>query len=52
MLTDIMLRGEMDGMEAAEEIHTNFGVTVVYVTAHADETTLERVKCTEPMGFP
>ncbi|HVN22615.1 MAG TPA: PAS domain S-box protein [Syntrophorhabdales bacterium] len=51
VLMDIMLKGEMDGIEAAEQIHANLGVPVVYVTAHADETTLQRAKRTEPMGY-
>ena len=51
VLMDIMLKGEMDGIEAAEQIHSKFNVPVVYVTAHADETTLQRAKRTEPMGY-
>jgi PAS domain S-box-containing protein len=51
VLMDIMLKGEMDGIEAAEQIHSRFNVPVVYVTAHADETTLQRAKRTEPMGY-
>ena len=51
VLMDIMLKGEMDGIDAAEQIHSKFSVPVVYVTAHADETTLQRAKRTEPMGY-
>ncbi len=51
VLMDIMLKGEMDGIEAAEQIHSKLSVPVVYVTAHADETTLQRAKRTEPMGY-
>jgi PAS domain S-box-containing protein len=51
VLMDIMLKGEMDGVDAAEQIHSKFSVPVVYVTAHADETTLQRAKRTEPMGY-
>jgi PAS domain S-box-containing protein len=51
VLMDIMLKGEMDGIEAAEQIHSKFSIPVVYVTAHADETTLQRAKRTEPMGY-
>ncbi len=51
VLMDIMLKGEMDGIEAAEQIHSKLSVPIVYVTAHADETTLQRAKRTEPMGY-
>ncbi len=51
VLMDIMLKGEMDGIDAAEQIHSKLSVPVVYVTAHADETTLQRAKRTEPMGY-
>lgn len=48
---DIVLRGEGDGIEAAEEIRKRFDVPVVYVTAYADNGTLERAKLTEPFGY-
>ncbi|MBP1731180.1 MAG: putative sensor protein, partial [Deltaproteobacteria bacterium] len=51
VLMDIMLKGEMDGIETAGQIKTKHNIPVVYVTAHADETTLQRAKRTEPMGY-
>jgi hypothetical protein len=51
VLMDIMLRGDMDGVEAAQQIRTEFNVPVVYLTANADETTLRRAKQTEPFGY-
>jgi len=51
VLMDIRLSGEMDGIDAAEQIRDQFDVPVVYLTAYADETTLERAKLTEPFGF-
>ena len=51
VLMDIRLRGHMDGVEAAERIHTRFDIPVVYLTAHADESTLQRAKLTEPYGY-
>jgi len=46
ILMDIKLKGEMDGIEAAEIIHDRFDIPVVYLTAFADEETLERAKIT------
>jgi len=51
VLMDIMLQGEMDGVGAAEQIRRNYDVPVVYLTAYADEVTLERAKITEPFGY-
>ncbi|MBU7019373.1 MAG: response regulator [Theionarchaea archaeon] len=50
-LMDIVLRGEIDGIAAAERLRTQFGIPVIYVTAHADEKTLGRAKMTEPYGY-
>lgn len=51
VLMDIMLEGEMDGVDTAEEIRTSFHIPVVYLTAHSDEATLQRAKITEPLGY-
>ncbi|NPE31107.1 response regulator [Methanococcoides sp. SA1] len=51
VLMDIMLKGEMDGIEVADEIRKRFSIPVVYLTAHSDEKTLERAKLTEPYGY-
>jgi CheY-like chemotaxis protein len=51
VLMDIRLKGAMDGIEAAEEIRDRFGIPVVYLTALADEDTLQRAKATEPYGY-
>ena len=37
VLMDIMLKGEMNGIEAAGQIRSQFNVPVVYLTAYADE---------------
>ena len=51
VLMDISLGGGIDGVEAARRIREQSGTPVVYVTAYADDATLERVKRTEPAGF-
>ncbi|HEC78750.1 MAG TPA: PAS domain S-box protein [candidate division WOR-3 bacterium] len=51
VLMDIKLKGRMDGIEAAEQIRTRFKIPVVYITAYADNQTLERAKITEPFGY-
>ncbi len=51
VLMDIRLSGEMDGIESAESIRKKFMIPVVYLTAYADDDTLERAKITEPFGY-
>lgn len=51
VLMDVILRDDMNGIEAAEEIRKRFGIPVIYLTAHSDEKTLARAKVTEPFGY-
>ena len=51
VLMDILLKGEMNGTEAAEQIHSQFDIPVIYLTAYADEEVLEKAKRTEPFGY-
>lgn len=51
VMMDITLNGDMDGIECASHILSHTDVPIVYLTAHADERTLERAKITEPFGY-
>ena len=51
VLMDIMLRGEMSGTEAAEQIHQQVDIPIVYLTAYSDAETLGRAKVTQPYGY-
>ncbi len=51
VLMDIALKGEMDGVEAASQIRSQFKLPVIYLTAFSDEKVLERAKITEPVGY-
>ncbi len=51
VLMDIVIKGELDGIDAAEHIRNNFDIPVVYLTAYADDLTLHRAKVTEPFGY-
>ena len=51
VLMDIVLKGEMDGVEAADRIRSAFHIPVVYLTAYADGATLKRARVTEPYGY-
>jgi len=51
VLMDIVLEGDMDGVEVAGQIRDCFDIPVVYLTAYSDDTTLQRAKITEPYGY-
>src|ERR1700758_4812661 len=51
VLMDIVLRGNMNGIEAAGQIRSRFNIPVIYLTAYADDDTLQRAKVTEPFGY-
>ncbi len=51
VLMDIVLKGTLDGIDAAEKIRALFNIPVIYLTAHTDEGTLERAKMSQPFGY-
>jgi PAS domain S-box-containing protein len=51
MLMDIRIKGEMDGIEAAQVIRNSFGIPVIFSTAYLDEKRIERAKITMPFGY-
>ncbi|SMF33421.1 HD domain-containing phosphohydrolase [Desulfovibrio gilichinskyi] len=51
ILMDIMLEGDLDGIDTAEVINGDGSIPVIYITAYADEETLKRAKITEPFGY-
>ena len=51
ILMDIRLRGQIDGIEAAQKIREQQSCPVVFLTAHTDSQTLDRAKLTDPFGY-
>ena len=51
VLMDIRLDGNMDGIEAASAIQKRMEVPVVFLTAYADETTIQRARNEQPYGY-
>ena len=51
VLMDIVLKGKMDGIDAAGQIRERFNIPVVYLTAFSDEKTLQRARLTGPYGY-
>ena len=51
ILMDIMLYGELTGIDAARIIQQKFDIPVVYLTALADESTLQKAKTSDAFGY-
>ncbi|MGK7877793.1 MAG: response regulator [Xenococcaceae cyanobacterium] len=51
ILMDIALKGDMDGIKAAAQIHKAHDIPVIYLTAYADDNTLDRAESTGSYGY-
>lgn len=51
VLMDIRLEGEVDGIDAAQQIRETCHIPVVFLTAYADDETVRRASITEPFGY-
>lgn len=51
VLMDIRIKGNMDGVQAAEKIWNCFNIPIVYLTANSDISTLQRAKIIGSFGY-
>jgi CheY-like chemotaxis protein len=51
VLMDIRIKGSVDGIQTAHQIHDGFRLPIIFLTAHADHKTIERAKVAEPFGY-
>jgi len=51
ILMDIMLKGEMNGIEAAKEIRKHYDIPVIYLTAYDNQYLVEQAKQTDNYGY-
>jgi PAS domain S-box-containing protein len=51
VLMDIHIRGNVDGIDAAVRLREQGGAPVVFLTAYADEGTVERARRAAPYGY-
>ena len=51
IITDIVLAGDMDGIEAARIINERFDIPVIYLTAYRDKSFFERARQAPPCAY-
>lgn len=51
ILLDIMLSGQMSGIETSALIREKYNIPVIFLTAYTDEKTLSKAKVTDPYGY-
>lgn len=51
ILMDIRLKGQMDGITAAQRIIELYDLPIIFLTAHSDKATLERAVALSPSGY-
>jgi PAS domain S-box-containing protein len=51
ILMDIMIDGDIDGIETADLIHQQKDIPIIFLTAYADEKTFERARSAGPFGY-
>ena len=51
VIMDIILSGDMTGIEAACQIYNELDIPVIYLTAHSDQKTISEASQTEAFGY-
>jgi len=51
ILMDIRLKGATDGVDTAVRVRSEYGIPVVFLTSHADSSTMARARFAEPFGY-
>ncbi|MFC1670531.1 PAS domain S-box protein [Spirochaetota bacterium] len=51
ILMDILLKGNMDGIDTSRKIREKVDIPIIYITAHSDDTSIRKIKATQPYGY-
>jgi len=51
ILMDIHLKGDIDGIAIAAQIREQYQLPIIFLTAHADEATVNQAKVLHPFGY-
>ena len=49
ILMDIRIQGDLDGIETASRLQSVCPAPIVYLSAHSEDTTLDRARATRPL---
>ncbi|HPJ39754.1 MAG TPA: PAS domain S-box protein, partial [Spirochaetota bacterium] len=51
ILMDILIQGDINGIQTAEQIRRDHDIPIIFLTAHADRPTLKKAKAAVPHGY-
>lgn len=51
ILMDIIIKGEIDGIDTASYIREHLDIPIIFLTAYGDDDTVQRAKITQPFGY-
>lgn len=51
ILMDILLNGDKDGIQVAQQIHNQYNVPIIYLTGSQNDGLIEKAGITEPYGY-
>jgi len=51
VLMDIVLEGDLNGVETGRKIYEKYNIPIVFLTSYADDKTLESAKVANPFGY-
>jgi len=51
IIMDVTLKGKIDGIETAHRIQKIIHPRFIFMTAHSDQNTMERINAVKPHGF-
>ena len=51
LLLDIILSGNKDGIDLAWHIKENYNIPFIFLTSHADKSTVDRAKLVDPPAY-
>jgi len=51
ILLDVTLEGDVDGVDLAAKINENHDIPIIFLTAHHDRNTLDRIKAQQPSAY-
>ena len=51
VLMDVTLEGDVDGIELAKQINKKHALPIIFLTAHHDRKTIDRIKAAQPSAY-